>query len=80
MQHTQNQNNETLLDNEIPAKFKDPKTGALCADKMLKSYKELEKKLSSTPSAPKTYKDYKVKCDHGLFTSDEEISYGADDC
>lgn len=72
MQYTQD--NETLLDNEIPAKFKDSKTGNLRTEQIIKSYKELEKKLSSTPSAPKSYEDYKVKCDHGLFVSDDEIN------
>ncbi|MAZ75705.1 MAG: hypothetical protein CMH31_00200 [Micavibrio sp.] len=69
-----NTQNDTLLDNEIPEKFKDPKTGALRTEQMLKSYKELEKKLSSSPSAPKNHEDYDVKCDHGLFTPDGEIN------
>ena len=34
----------TLLDDEIPAKFKDPQTGALNAQALLSSYKELERK------------------------------------
>jgi hypothetical protein len=34
---------ENLLTNEIPEKFKDPETGGLKADALLRSYKELEK-------------------------------------
>lgn len=77
MQHTQNSNkddNQTLLDDEIPEKFKDSKTGAVRMDQMIKSYKELEKRLSNVPSTPKTPEDYNIKCDHGLFTSDEAIN------
>ena len=32
---------------EIPAKFRDPETGALRAEALLKSYLELERKLSA---------------------------------
>jgi len=71
---TPNMQNETLLDNDIPAKFKDPQTGAVKMDALAKSYKELEAKLSSLPKLPKTPDEYDVKCDHGLFTSDDEIN------
>ncbi|MEM9469621.1 MAG: hypothetical protein AAF988_05605 [Pseudomonadota bacterium] len=66
--------NNTLLDDAIPAKFKDPETGAVRLEQMVKSYKELEKRLSAAPSIPKAADDYKVTCDHGLFTSDEAIN------
>lgn len=66
--------NQTLLDNDIPAKFKDPKTGAVRMDMMMKSYKELEQKVSKTPSAPKSASDYKVDCSHGLFDIDGEMN------
>ncbi|NQZ14819.1 MAG: hypothetical protein HRT94_08380 [Alphaproteobacteria bacterium] len=69
-----NTQNNTLLDDEIPAKFKDPETGAVRLEQMVKSYKELEKRLSNAPSVPKTADDYKVTCDHGLFASDTEIN------
>ena len=71
---TPNMQNETLLDNDIPAKFKDPQTGAVKMDALAKSYKELEAKLSSLPKLPKTPDEYDVKCVHGLFTSDDEIN------
>lgn len=65
---------ETLLDDEIPAKFKDPETGALRADTMVKSYKELEKKLSSRETAPATPEEYCIECGHGLFEADPDVN------
>lgn len=69
---------------EIPAKFKDPKTGALKAEELLKSYLALEKKLSerqvvsdgtdvqgTRPTSPEEY-DIKIKND--LITVDPEIN------
>ena len=65
---------DTLLDNEIPEKFRDPETGAVKTDALARSYKELEKKLSAAPSAPKTPDDYCIECAHGLFESDPEVN------
>lgn len=65
---------ENLLTNDIPEKFKDPETGALRADALLRSYKELEKKLSQNPSAPKSPDDYCIDCSHGLFEPDADIN------
>lgn len=66
--------NKTLLDNEIPAKFKDPETGDIRTDALLKSYKSLEHKLSAQKKAPKSHTEYCVDCTHGLFTPDEEVN------
>lgn len=66
--------NDTLLDDEIPSKFKDPQTGEVRLNDFAKSYKELEKKFSQTPSAPKSPADYCVECTHGLFEADEEMN------
>ena len=65
---------DTLLDNEIPEKFRDPETGDVKIDVMARSYRALEKKLSSAPSAPKTPDDYCIECAHGLFESDAEVN------
>jgi hypothetical protein len=65
---------ENLLTNEIPDKFKDPETGAVRVDALAKSYRELEKKLSSTPGAPATPDDYCINCDHGMFTMDKDVN------
>lgn len=65
---------ETLLDDEIPEKFKDPETGDLRTTDLVRSYKELEKKLSSQPSAPKTPTEYSIDCSHGLFESDDDVN------
>jgi hypothetical protein len=65
---------DNLLDNEIPAKFKDSATGEIRLNDFAKSYAELEKKLSSRSSAPKTPDDYCVDCSHGLFGSDDEAN------
>jgi len=69
-----NEPNLTLLDDEIPAKFKDPKTGEVRIDVMAKSYKELEKKASQSPSAPKSADEYCIDCNHGLFEIDDEMN------
>ena len=67
-------NTPTLLDDEIPEKFRDPETGDIKLDVMARSYKELEKKLSSAPSAPKSPDDYCIECAHGLFEADPEVN------
>lgn len=66
--------NLTLLDDEIPAKFKDPKTGEVRIDAMAKSYKELEKKASQSPTAPKSPDEYCIDCNHGLFEIDADMN------
>lgn len=65
---------ENLLENNLPEKFKDPKTGELRTDVLAKSYTELEKKLSSVPAVPKSPEDYNVDCSHGLFAPDVDIN------
>ena len=63
-----------FLENNVPDKFKDPETGEIRTEALVKSYGELEKKLSGMPSAPKTPEDYKVDCSHGLFEPDVNIN------
>lgn len=65
---------DNLLNADIPEKFKDPKTGEIRIGDLAKSYSELEKKLSSQPSAPKSADEYCVNCDHGLFGVDQELN------
>lgn len=65
---------DNLLTNDIPEKFKDPETGGLKADALLRSYKELEKKLSQNPAAPKSPEEYCIDCSHGLFEPDPEVN------
>lgn len=64
----------TLLDDEIPQKFKDPETGDVRTDALLRSYKELEKKLSGVPVAPNSPDEYCIDCSHGMFTADPEVN------
>ncbi len=78
---------------EIPAKFWDSEKGVLRTEALLKSYLELERKLSSmipAPTGPEamasdarlraalgvpdTPDAYDVKCDHGLFDPDPEVT------
>ena len=66
--------NDTLLDNDIPAKFKNPETGEVQIDTILQSYKELEKKFSQAPAVPKSHEDYCINCEHGLFEIDTEMN------
>ena len=67
-------NNDNLLDNDIPAKFKNPETGEVRVRDLAKSYTELEKKLSGQPRPPKSHEDYCVDCAHGLFEPDAELN------
>lgn len=66
--------NDTLLDDDIPAKFKDSETGQVKMDTLMQSYKELEKKFSQTPSVPKSANDYCINCDHGFFDIDKNMN------
>ena len=58
----------------IPDKFKDSATGELKVESLLTSYNELERRLSKSPSVPKSADDYCINCDHGLFTADAELN------
>lgn len=66
--------NDTLLDNDIPKKFKNPETGEVNIVAMAQSYKALENKMSKFPSTPKSYEDYSVDCSHGLFEVDTDMN------
>lgn len=65
---------ENLLNADVPEKFKDADTGALRVEALVQSYKELEKKLSQMPSAPKSPEEYCVDCSHGLFEPDAYVN------
>lgn len=58
----------------IPDKFKDPNTGEVKMESLLTSYSELEKRLSRTPTPPKSPDDYCINCDHGYFSEDKELN------
>jgi hypothetical protein len=58
----------------IPDKFKDPATGELKTESLLASYSELEKRLSKTPSVPKSHEEYCINCDHGYFGVDKDLN------
>lgn len=64
----------TATQMNIPDKFKDPSTGELKVDSLLTSYSELEKRLSRSPSAPKSADDYCIDCKHGYFDVDKELN------
>lgn len=81
---------ETQKEPSVPAKFLDSETGEVRVDALVKSYQELEKKLSQMmPSVeteegkarvlkamgrPDTPEDYCVNCEHGLFEPDAELN------
>ncbi len=65
---------DNLQDNEIPAKFKNPETGEVRLNDLVKSYSELERKLSGQPRPPKSHDEYCVDCSHGLFQPDAELN------
>jgi len=71
----------------VPVKFWDPATGSIRVDALLKSYQELERKLSTPPDpvaekakalsllgVPARADEYCIRCDHGLFEADTEIN------
>lgn len=65
---------DNLLTEEIPEKFKNSRTGEVQMDALLRSYKELEQRLSQNPSAPKSPEDYCIDCSHGMFEPDAEVN------
>ncbi|MBK3731998.1 hypothetical protein FBZ83_104227 [Azospirillum brasilense] len=71
----------------VPEKFRDPGTGAVRVEALLKSYLELERKLSApasgdderpdllrAPGVPDGPEGYCIACDHGLFEPDPAIN------
>lgn len=58
----------------IPEKFRDPETGELRTDALLRSYAELERRLSSVPRPPASPEEYEVDTSHGLFQPDGDIN------
>lgn len=71
----------------VPVKFWDPAAGTIRVDALLKSYLELERKLSTPPDpamdtarartllgVPDTPDEYCIRCDHGLFEPDAQIN------
>lgn len=78
--------NEQTDQHDIPDKFKDPETGELRVDALLKSYIALEKKLSEMVSMddkeqimklagrPDTPDEYSVDVSHGLFDIDPDLN------
>lgn len=71
----------------VPVKFWDPDAGTIRVDALLKSYQELERKLSTPPDpsaekakalsllgVPASADEYCIRCDHGLFGPDTEIN------
>jgi hypothetical protein len=65
---------DNLLTEDIPEKFRGPDTGDVRMEALARSYRELEKKLSSAPSAPKTADDYCITCDHGMFEPNADVN------
>lgn len=70
---------EDLDPETIPAKFKDPESGAIRVQAMVNSYSELEKKMAQTASgqihsAPEKPEDYCIDCEHGMFESDADVN------
>ncbi len=65
---------EDLDEATIPEKFRDPETKCVRVQAMIDSYNALEKKMSQSPSAPKSPDDYCVDCSHGMFAPDPDIN------
>jgi len=69
-------------ENTIPDKFFDKEKNEVRVDALLKSYTELEKKLSQSKpenvqnllNIPASSKDYKITISHEMFTEDDEIN------
>lgn len=61
----------------LPEKFRDAETGEVRLEALVKSYCELEKKLSSMPAppaVPASPDDYEIDVSHGLFAIDPEVN------
>ncbi len=71
----------------VPAKFWDGENGTIRIEALLKSYQELERKMSTPPDpaaekaraltllgVPEKPDDYCIRCDHGLFEPDDAIN------
>lgn len=71
----------------VPAKFWDAEAGTIRVDALLKSYLELERRLSAPPDpaarradalkllgVPDKPDDYCIRCDHGLFDPDPDLN------
>ena len=61
----------------LPKKFRDPDTGGVRLEALIKSYCELERKLSSLPAAPvvpDSPDGYEIDVSHGLFAVDPDVN------
>ncbi len=65
---------ENLLEHDIPEKFKNTQTGEVNISAMAKSYKMLEQKLARMPKPVKSPNEYCIECEHGMFRPDEEVN------
>ena len=87
---TDNLLNETSKPESVPDKFWNAETGEVRVDAMMKSYAELERKMSNSLLAPDTEEgmermrkalgrpdsaaEYSVDCSHGMFEADSEVN------
>ncbi len=58
----------------LPEKFWNPETQTVRLDALVRSYAELERKMSQIPAPPNSPEEYCVNCEHGLFEPDQEIN------
>ena len=58
----------------VPAKFWDASTGTVRVEALLKSYLELERRLSAPVPPAVQATDYRIDCAHGLFQPDADIN------
>ena len=65
---------EDLDFDTIPEKFKDPESGGVRVQAIVNSYKELEKKMSGTPSAPHSPEEYCIDCTNSPIEPDVEVN------
>ncbi|MBQ9738630.1 MAG: hypothetical protein IJV75_03865 [Alphaproteobacteria bacterium] len=84
VENTQNQNKQNDMDmSKIPSKFKDAKTGEINVQALLKSYLELEKKLSNRSkllpattvgTMPNSPDEYKIVMKNPKLVMDEDMN------
>lgn len=64
---------ETPRPGHVPEKFWDPESGAVRVDDLVKSYRELERRMGRTGSVPDTPEGYEITLGDGIVEADADV-------